>query len=43
MVAIISDGIFNINPDPAADLNINDELVLISTTEAEKEFIKNLS
>jgi Trk K+ transport system NAD-binding subunit len=43
VVAINSDGILNINPDPGAYINKNDELVLISTTEAEKEFIKNLS
>jgi Trk K+ transport system NAD-binding subunit len=43
VVAINSGGIFNINPDPAAYLNINDELVLISPTEAEKQFINNLS
>ena len=43
VVAIISGGIFNINPDPAAYLNKNDELVLISTTEAEKQFINKLS
>jgi K+/H+ antiporter YhaU regulatory subunit KhtT len=43
VVAIISGGVFNINPDPAAYLNKNDELVLISTTEAEKQFINKLS
>ena len=43
VVAINSGGIFNINPDPAAHLNKNDELVLISTTESEKQFINNLS
>jgi Trk K+ transport system NAD-binding subunit len=43
VVAINSGGIFNINPDPAAYLNKNDELVLISTTEAEKQFINNVS
>lgn len=43
VVAINSGGVFNINPDPAAYLNKDDELVLISTTGAEKQFINNLS
>ena len=43
VVAIISGGTFNINPDPAVYFNNNEELVLIGTTEAEKEFINNLS
>jgi Trk K+ transport system NAD-binding subunit len=43
VVAINSGSIFNINPDPAACLNKNDELVLISTTAVEKQFINNLS
>jgi Trk K+ transport system NAD-binding subunit len=43
VVAINSNGILNINPDPATYMNKNDELVLISTTDAEKQFINNLS
>jgi Trk K+ transport system NAD-binding subunit len=43
VVAINSGGIFNVNPEPAAYLNKKDELVLISTTEAEKQFINSLS
>ena len=43
VVAINADGILNINPDPASYLNRNDELILIGTTEAEKQFIKNVS
>jgi Trk K+ transport system NAD-binding subunit len=43
VVAINADGIFNINPEPTAHMNKNDELVLISTTEAAKNFTDNLS
>jgi K+/H+ antiporter YhaU regulatory subunit KhtT len=34
---------FNINPDPAVKLKKNEELILIGTAEAEKEFKKVLS
>jgi K+/H+ antiporter YhaU regulatory subunit KhtT len=43
VVAINSGGISNINPDPTVYMNMNDELVLISTTESEKRFLNNLS
>ena len=43
VVAINSGDSFNINPDPSAYMNKNDELVLISTSEDEKQFINNLS
>jgi Trk K+ transport system NAD-binding subunit len=43
VIAINSAGVSNINPDPSTMLKKNDELVLISTIEAEKQFIKNVS
>jgi Trk K+ transport system NAD-binding subunit len=43
VVAIKTGDSFNINPDPSAHLNNNDELVLISTAEDEKQFSNNLS
>jgi len=43
VVAIKSGDSFNINPDPSTHLNNNDELVLISTSEDEKQFLNNLS
>ena len=42
VVAIKTGDSFNINPDPSAHLNNNDELVLISTTEDEKQFANNI-
>lgn len=43
VVAINSGGAFHINPDPATHLNTGDELVLISTTEDEKLFMRGLT
>jgi Trk K+ transport system NAD-binding subunit len=43
VIAINSEGVPNINPDPSTALKMNDELVLISTIEAEKQFMKNMS
>ena len=38
VIAIRSDDSFNINPDPTVNLKRNEELILIGTAEAEKEF-----
>jgi Trk K+ transport system NAD-binding subunit len=38
VIAIRSDDSFNINPDPTIQLKNNEELILIGTAEAEKEF-----
>jgi Trk K+ transport system NAD-binding subunit len=38
VIAIRSGDSFNINPDPAVELMKNDELILIGTIEAEKDF-----
>jgi Trk K+ transport system NAD-binding subunit len=43
VIAINSAGISSINPHPSTILNKNDELVIISTLEAEKQFIKKVS
>jgi Trk K+ transport system NAD-binding subunit len=43
VIAIRSGDSFNINPDPAVQLNTNEELILIGTLEAEKEFNKVFS
>jgi Trk K+ transport system NAD-binding subunit len=40
VIAIRSADTFNVNPDPEVILRINDELILIGTGEAEKEFKK---
>ena len=38
LIAIRSDDSYNINPDPTVKLKKNEELILIGTAEAEKEF-----
>jgi voltage-gated potassium channel len=38
VIAIRNGDSFNINPDPTVKLKINEELILIGTAEAEKEF-----
>jgi len=38
VIAICSKGSFNINPDPTVKLKKNEELILIGTAKAEKEF-----
>ena len=38
VIAIRSGVSFDISPDPTVNLNENDELILIGTAEAEKEF-----
>ncbi len=43
VIAIRSGESFNINPDPAVQLKTNEELILIGTQEAEKEFGKVFS
>jgi K+/H+ antiporter YhaU regulatory subunit KhtT len=43
VIAIRSGDSFNINPDPTVKLKKNDELLLIGTAEAEKEFKKVFS
>jgi len=43
VIAIRSDGSFNVNPDPTVRLKQNEELILIGTAEAENEFKKVLS
>jgi Trk K+ transport system NAD-binding subunit len=43
VIAIRSGDSFIINPDPTVKLNINEELILIGTAEAEKEFKEVLS
>jgi K+/H+ antiporter YhaU regulatory subunit KhtT len=43
VIAIRSDGSFNVNPDPTVQLKENEELILIGTAEAENEFKKVLS
>ncbi|MCK5504145.1 MAG: potassium channel protein, partial [Thermodesulfovibrionia bacterium] len=43
VIAIRSGDSFNINPDPTVNLKENEELILIGTAEAEKEFKKVFS
>jgi K+/H+ antiporter YhaU regulatory subunit KhtT len=43
VIAIHSGDSFNINPDPTVKLKANEELILIGTAEAEKEFKNVLS
>jgi len=43
VIAIRSDGSFNVNPDPTVRLKQNEELILIGTAEAENEFKNVLS
>ena len=38
LIATRSDDSYNINPDPTVKLKKNEELILIGTAEAEKEF-----
>jgi Trk K+ transport system NAD-binding subunit len=40
VIALRSQNVLNINPDPAAPIRRGDELILIGTVEAEKAFIK---
>jgi Trk K+ transport system NAD-binding subunit len=40
VIALRSQNVLNINPDPAAPIRRRDELILIGTVEAEKAFIK---
>lgn len=43
VIAIRSDDIMKINPDPSIRLSKNDELIIIGTDEAEKLFMKTFS
>jgi K+/H+ antiporter YhaU regulatory subunit KhtT len=43
VIAIRSGESFNVNPDPTVQLKKNEELILIGTAEAEREFKKAFS